>query len=174
MFLPQPTFLANQAAFAGDPNYPLAAYPGVDFTTGVVADPYNPLPNCALYRYPPAASSGFDGVELASAQIVVNHLSSPLGAKANQLWSIRGDTLAGNIHNRARWKWVPPTTPSPIKDVDWAPSDGVRPGWTVRHVDLDGLGHVITIQSPFAAHTILMDLPGTIAAIASILGIPFP
>jgi len=174
MFLPQATFLANQAALIADPNYPLAAYPSVDFTIGVVADPYNPLTNAGLQRYPSFTSSGFDSVELASAQIVVNHLASSLGAKANQFWNIRGDTLADNTHNTTTWDWVPPTDPSPITDATFAAGDGVQPGWTSRHVDLEGLGRVITIQSPLAAHAILMDLPETIAAIAGILGIPFP
>jgi hypothetical protein len=175
MFLPWPTYLVNQAALNGDLNYPLAVYPSVDFDTGAIADPYNPQTNGAQHRYPTAAASGFDDVELASGKIVVDLLSSSLGAKANQLWSIRGDTLAGNTHNRTKWKWVPPTIPSPIKDVDFAPGDGVQPGWTVRHVELDALaGHVITIQNPFAAHATLMDLPDAIAAIAGILGIPFP
>ena len=173
MFLPEATYLANQGAFNGDPNYPLATYPSVDFATGVNADPYNPQTNGALHRYPAAVASGFDDVELASAKFVVDHLSSPLGAKANQLWNIRGDTLAGNTYNRTRWKWVPPTAPSPIKDVDWTPGDGVQPGWTARHIDALA-GQVITIRSPFAAHATLMSWPDTIAAIAGILGIPFP
>jgi hypothetical protein len=172
MFLPEATYFANQGALNGDPNYPLAAYPSLDLAAGGNADPYNPQTSGAQHRYPSATSSGFDSVELASAQIVVDHLSSPLGAKANQLWNIRGDTLAGNTHNTTKWKWVPPTDPSPIKDVDWTAGDGVQPGWTVRHVDLDALGHVITINSPLAMHATLMSLPQTIAAIAGILGIP--
>jgi hypothetical protein len=174
MFLPEATYLANQGSFNGDPNYPLAVYPSVDFAAGGHADPYNPLTNGAQHRYPSATSSGFDDVELASAKLVVDHLSSPLGAgQAAQLWNIRGDTLAGNTHNRTRWKWVPPTAPSPINDVDWAAGDGVQPAWTARHVDLDAVaGHVITIKSPLATHTTLMSLPETIAEIAGILGVP--
>ena len=33
MFLPHSVFLAEQAALAADPDYPLAAYPSVDFAT---------------------------------------------------------------------------------------------------------------------------------------------
>jgi len=175
MFLSEATYLANQAAFNGDPNYPLMQYPSRDFGTVTNADPYNPQTNGALHRYPTATSSGFDDVELATAKVVVELLSSPLGAAASQMWNIRGDTQGGNTHNTTKWKWVPPTAPTPIKDADWTPGDTVQPAWTARHVDLDGLaGHVITIKSPLAAHATLMDLPQTVAAIAGILGIPFP
>ncbi len=72
------------------------------------------------------------------------------------------------------WDWVPPTTPSPIRDVWAVRGDGVQPGWTVRHVGLEPLasGHVITVTGGPAEHASLMDLPGTLDEIAVILGIP--
>src|SRR5262249_33684468 len=99
MFLTEATYLANQAAFNGDPNYPLMQYPSRDFVTVTNADPYNPQTNGALHRYPTATSSGFDDVELATGKVVVELLSSPLGAAASQMWNIRGDTQGGNTHN---------------------------------------------------------------------------
>jgi hypothetical protein len=172
MFLPHATYLANQAALNGDGNYPLPAYPSTDAATGAIADPYHPQTNGALRRYPAAAASGFNAFELAIGELVVRFLASPLGANANRFWNIRGDTLAGNTLNATTWGWVPPTPPSPITDVSVTAGDSVQPGWTTRHVELDPLGHVITIRSPLAAHQILVDWPETIAAITVILALP--
>lgn len=171
MFLPHSTFLAEQAALAADPKYPLASYPSVDFATGAIADPYGPGGG----RYPPPSASGFDAVELATAAALVTFLSSPLTqAQANQFWNIRADTLGGNTLNTTTWKLVPPTEPSPITDTSVTAGDGCQPAWTARHIDLDALaaGHVITIKSSLAAHATVMSLPKTINAIAGILGIP--
>jgi hypothetical protein len=165
MFLPHPIYLANAAAFATDPNYPLAAYPSADAGGAGIVDPYNPLTTGPLHRYPAAV----DDLELAIGKILVTVLASSLGAKANKLWNIRGDTLAGNTLNTTEWDWVPPTWPSPITDVSVTAGDSVQPGWTTRHLDAMP-GHVITI--PFAPHALIMNSPLTIAVIAGILGIP--
>jgi hypothetical protein len=175
MFLPESTFLAAKAALAADPNYPLASYPSTDFATGAIADPYNPQTNGALGRYPPAAASGFDIVELATAKALVAFLSSPLRqGQANRFWNIRADTRTGNTLSATTWKWVPPTSPCPITDVSVVAGDGTQPAWTARHVDLEAVaaGHVITIRSILAGHATIMSLPRTINAIAGILGIP--
>jgi hypothetical protein len=52
--------------------------------------------------------------------------------------------------------------------------DGVQPGWTTRHVDLDALPvpHVITIKSSLAAHATIMSEPQTILAMTGILALP--
>jgi len=171
MFLPHATYAANAGRLNGDPQYPLPAYPSTDAATGVIADPYHPQTNGALRRYPPAAS-GFNPFELAIGELVVRVLASPLGARKNRFWNIRGDTLAGNTISATTWDWVPPTLPSPITDVSTVAGDTVQPAWTTRHVELDDLGHVITIQSPFAVHQVLVDWPETLAWITVILALP--
>jgi hypothetical protein len=175
-FMSHPTYLANAAAFAADPEYPLASYPSVDSVTGAIADPYDPQTSGGLGRYPPGGA-GFDTVELASAAALVAFLAGPLTpAKANQFWNIRGDTLGGNTLSATTWRFVPPISPSPITDVSVTAGDGTQPAWTTRHVDLDALapGHVIAIKSPHAEHANLMNRAETIGAIAGILSIPFP
>jgi hypothetical protein len=174
-FMPYSTYLANQGAFAADPNYPLKTYPSVDFTTGVIADPYDPQTNGAQGRYPSASASGFDLVELATAEALVTFLSSPLTpTQAGKFWNIRADTTAGNTLHETTWDWVPPTDPTPITDVTVTPGDGVQPAWTTRHVDLDALAfpHVITIKSSLAAHATIMSEPQTILAMTGILALP--
>jgi len=176
MFLPHPTFLAQQIALAADPDYPLLAYPSVDVTTpGMIVDPYNPPPSGPLRRYPTFSESGFDLVELASGAAVVTFLSSPLTqAQADRFWNIRADTGATNTLHETTWDVVPPLAPSPIQDASLTAGDGTQPAWTARHAELEALapGHVISIKSPSADHAALMNLPNTLQAIAGILGIP--
>ena len=139
-FMPHPVYLANEVALTADPNYPLPVYPSVDLTTGVIADPYDPQTNGALARYPSTSASGFDLVELASAEALVTFLASSLTPiQAGKFWNIRADTTAGNTLHETTWDWVPPTDPTPITDVTVTPGDGVQPAWTTRHVDLDAL-----------------------------------
>lgn len=175
LFLPYPTFLAAALALNTDPDYPLASYPSVDVATGAIADPYNPQTSGSLGRYPSSSASGFDVVELATAKVLVDFLSSPLlQGQADKFWNIRADTLAGNTLNTTTWEWVPPTNPCPITDVSVTAGDGTQPAWTTRHADLEALaaGHVIAIKSMFAAHATILSLPKTINAIAGILAIP--
>ena len=177
MFLPEDLFRANKVAFAADPNFPLAAYPSVDFAGGGIVDPYNPQTNGALGRYPAFSASGFDFIELAAGEVVARFLSRPLSAaQANRFWNIRADTQVGNTLDTTRWKWVPPIWPCPIVDASVTAGDSVQPGWTARHIDLEGLapGHVITIPNPAAEHATLINVAQTIGEIAGILGIPFP
>jgi hypothetical protein len=174
-FLPHPVYLANQAALAADPNYPLLVYPSVDLATGAIADPYDPQTNGALGRYPSASASGFDLVELASGEALVTFLASSLAStQASKFWNIRADTTAGNTFHETTWDWVPPTDPTPITDVTLTDGDGTQPAWTTRHVDLDALPipHVITIKSSLAAHATIMSEPQTILAMTGILALP--
>jgi hypothetical protein len=176
MFLSHDTFAAEQEMLKADQDYPLVAYPSVDFTSGAIADPYNPQTYGVKGRYPSFTKSGFDFVELACANALVTFLSSPLTqAQANKFWNIRADTGAGNTLHETTWDWVPPTTPTPIQDLSLTPGDGVQPAWTARHVDLEPLapGHVINIRSAWAEHGTIMNLPSTLQEIAGILGIPF-
>lgn len=175
MFAPYQTFLDSQWALLADPKYPLPAYPSVDFATGAIADPYDPQTNGALGRYPSAAQSGFDMVELATAEVLVTFLASPLtAAQAGKFWNIRADTTADNTPSETSWKWVPPTNPSPITDEWVAAGDGAQPAWTARHVDLDALvpSHVVTITGSSAVHGLIMSEPQTIFAITGILAMP--
>jgi hypothetical protein len=176
MFLPHATFLVEQAALAADPDYPLSAYPSTDRTTGAIADPYNPQSTGKKGRYPSSAESGFQYWELLVGGLVVNFLASPLSqAQANRFWNIRADTLEGNTLDETTWDWVPPTSPSPIRDVSVFGGDSVQPAWSTRHVRLESLaqGHVISIRSALAEHTKIMDVRTTKQEIAGILGIPF-
>jgi hypothetical protein len=174
-FMPHPTYLANQVGFAADPDYPLTSYPSLDFATGAIADPYDPQTNGAQGRYPSASASGFDLVELATAEALLTFLSSPLtSTQARKFWNLRGDTTAGDTFHETTWDWVPPSDPSPITDVTVIEGDGVQPAWTTRHLDLDALAssHVITIKSSLARHATMMSEPQTISAISGILAIP--
>ena len=177
MFLPHEVFIAEQAALCADPDYPLCDYPSVDFTDNdVIADPYNPQMDAKNRRYPtPAKEGGFDLLELACAKALVITLASALTPEqADKFWNIRGDMgAAGTLHDTT-WDWVPPTEPSPIRDVVSVRGDGVQPGWTARHAGLEPLapGHVITVENGSAEHATLMDLPGTLDEIAGILGVP--
>jgi hypothetical protein len=177
MFLPHEVFEWEEALLCADPDYPLCAYPSVDRTTpAIIADPYNPPANGNSRRYPtPENEGGFSLLELACAKCLVIHLASSLTqGQADKFWNIRGDTWAGDTLHDITWDLVPPTEPSPIRDVLSVPGDGVQPGWTARHVGLEPLapGHVITLKNASAKHADLMDLPGTLDEIAGILGIP--
>ena len=174
-FLPYPVYLSIRGALAADPNYALAAYPSVDLATRLPADPYDPQTYGSQERYPPTTSSGFDVVELATAEALVTFLASPLTpAQTHKFWNIRGDNTAGTTANTTTWDWVPPSEPSPIADVDVTAGDGAQPAWTARHVDLDALlfPHVITIRSPLAQHALMMSEPQTLLALTGILALP--
>jgi hypothetical protein len=178
LFLPHnDRYVPNAAAFAADPVAPLMAYPSVDSDTGAVADPYDPQSNGALRRYPTTRESAFDSDELKDGKDLVKFLSGPLtAAKAGKFYNIRADTGANNTRHATTWRWVPPIEPCPIANASVGMGDGVQPGWTARHIDLEGLapGHVVTVVSPLAEHATLMSVPETIKAISKILGVPWP
>jgi len=174
-FLDYGTFVNNQTAFATDtttPAYPLPAYPSVDKTTGVVADPYNPGTKGSLSRYPSA--TGFDAQELSDAKTLVQYLASPLSpGLAQKFFNIRGDTGAKSTISSTTWDWVPPTDPTPIANVaPKVPGDDTQPAWTARHLDLGAYpGHVITVSGSDVDHMFTMNSPRTLDALAGVLGV---
>ena len=74
MFLDHDTFLANQAKFANDPEYPLTQYPSMDkANTTATADPYNPQTNGPKVRYP--ANYLFNMNDLAAAKFTYQNVA---------------------------------------------------------------------------------------------------
>ena len=171
-FLPTGVFMANQQALAADPNYPLAAYPSLDKTTGALADAYSPTTNGALHRYPDQSASGFDMQEVKRAKKLVTFLASGLDPQiAKKFVNVRGDTKNNDTLGSITWDWVPPTNPTPIGDASSVAGDGTQPGWTVRHVGLEAAlpGNVVTVQGADVTHMLTMNSPTTNAALAKVL-----
>jgi hypothetical protein len=172
-FLPEGFYTANQAAFQGDPAYPLASYPSADLATNGPADPYNPQPPGR--RYLPPAQSGFDFDELEKAEDLFETLTTPLtAAQAAKFVNIRGDNTGNNTLSATSWRLLPPFAPSPIADTSIVPGDGTQPGWTTRDIGLAQQvpGNVLTVAGVDANHIFIMDSPQTHAHLAAVLGIP--
>ncbi|HEY7285283.1 MAG TPA: hypothetical protein VH497_07565 [Vicinamibacterales bacterium] len=171
LFMEEQMFIDNQIAFANDA-YPLTVYPSKDKTTAsVVADPYHPLMQGGLGRYP--LGVGFDSVELVHGGALVRYLASSLDTGlAAKFFNIRGDDGKNDTVGSTSWNWVPPTDPSPIADVLKVAGDDTQPAWSARHLDLLELdGHVITVTGSTVSHMMTMFSPETLAEIGDLLGV---
>jgi len=170
-FLDEQTFSDNGHKFALDVPYPLLAYPSTDKNTGAAADPYHPLLQGNLGRYP--TDKGFSAQELSMAGDLVRHLSGPLDpALAAKFFNIRGDNGKTDTIGSATWDWVPPSDPTPIHNGPFVPGDDTQPAWSARHLDLlDLQGHVITVSGSHLSHMSLMNSPETLAALGPVIGV---
>src|SRR5436190_14114776 len=72
LYLDYGTYVANEVALNGDPDYPLTDYPSHDAANPVQVDPYTPGPN----RYP--ANTGFDLTELGNGRNMFQQLAAPV------------------------------------------------------------------------------------------------
>jgi hypothetical protein len=171
-FLDESTFTSNHTAFGADTSYPLSTYPSTDKTTSAVADPYHPLTNGSLVRYP--RNTGFDAQELHQANRLVRYLASSLQPPlATKFINIRGDTNADDTIGSTTWGFVPPTDPTPIADGSPVPGDGVQPAWSARHLGLAGSlpGNVITVRGNTVAHMLTMNSAKTLCELSNVLGV---
>ncbi|MDM0080950.1 hypothetical protein QTI17_10140 [Variovorax sp. J31P179] len=168
------TFAKYGAALAADPNFPLAAYPSTDMNTGDVADPYYPLTNGALHRYPTPSQTGFDLAEVKKARKLVQLLASDLDPLiAGKFFNIRCVSGPQNTLGSTTWQWVPPIAPSPIGNVAQVPGDDTQPAWTARHIGLaaSNPANVMTLAGFNLGHLLTMSQPQTIAAVATALNL---
>jgi pimeloyl-ACP methyl ester carboxylesterase len=170
-FMDYATYLLNQAALAGDPNYPLATYPSRDKATQVVADPYNPQPNGNYVRYPPQGITGFNPVELANGANIVGHLCSLMPVNlAPKFFNLRGVLTANETIGTTTWDWLTPPQfkEEPIADVAIVPGDDTQPAWSARLVTLPA-AQCIAVKGDHVHHMFLMNHPETLLVLGQLL-----
>jgi pimeloyl-ACP methyl ester carboxylesterase len=181
-YLDYPTYLANQAAFAHDPEgYNLTAYPSMDQDKPTeVADPYDPQPGAdGRVRYP--LLYGFQSSLLYKGNVTARNISSALTDTTirAKLHNIRGvKTQNGQPVNTTAvgvsWARVSPLfsadfDPDPIHD-QMGPGDGTQPAWTTKLLGLPA-GQIITIQGDDVEHANMLDLDRVRARIAQLIGL---
>jgi len=183
-YLDEATYRATaaQAGLAGDPEFPLAAYPSTDATVGTaLADAYNPGTNGSRVRYP--GKTGFDLAELDYARLQLQQLAAPMPAHlAEKFFNIRGVTTESdgqtpkpNTKGNVTWDWISTsfdaTDPSPIADGALVPGDDTQPAWTAR-LATNAPARCITVRDSTLDHMMLMKHPRTLDALGSILRAP--
>jgi hypothetical protein len=172
MFLDGPTYDANAAAFASDPEgYALTSYPCMDAATaGLRADPYNPSPGKPAA--PPAPTDTvrylpqylFDWDLLSDGQASSHATSQSLDSSvAGKFWNIRcvqtqdgaaaSSTVVSQSWSLVPASYVPDPNNDPIADAE-GPGDTVIPAWSAR---LLGNPNVITIANDQIEHMDLMN-----------------
>jgi hypothetical protein len=188
LFLDSPTYDANQAAFANDPEgYDLASYPINDPNTGQRADPYNPVPGKPTGPPPPwvryIPSCGFDWGRLSSGHTAAQEIAQPLDASvAPKFWNIRGvQTSNGQViaNTVVGQTWVltpnvfdPSTGTDPIGDL-YGAGDDTLPAWSTRLLNNPNAQspNIVTVAADDIDHMEMMNLADVQAKIA---GIMFP
>ena len=184
MFLDHDAFVANQAALAADPDYPLRQYPSVDDTDPTTpADPYDPLTNGDLVRYP--ANYLFSMSDLAAAKATCRAITARLdGSVEQKFFNIRGVQQDGD-QDRAdtivsqTWKWIRPdfdveseSDATPITDT-LGSGDGVIPAWSARLVSTPP-SNIRTVKGAQIDHMKMMIEPAIHDAVAGIMGLMPP
>ena len=161
-YLDHGTFVTNQLALNGDPNFPLAAYPSTDAVTGQPVDPFQPGVN----RYP--TDTGFDYNELTNVALPTYvTIAAPVPAPyVNKFFSIRGSSAStpGSI----KWGMLKgPLDPnaSPVTKGPSRPGDDTQPAWSTRLVT-SAANRIVAVAG---SHMFMMDENVTQAAIASVL-----
>lgn len=173
---------SNQAALTLDPSFPLPAYPSMDATIATLrADPYNPLTNGSLVRYP--AMTGFDLAELDYARLQFQQLAAPMAANLLlKFYNIRGvctqndqQTPTGSTAGSVTWDWIPinfnSTSPTPIVDGGSVPGDDTQPAWSAR-LATNAPARCITVMASNLGHMFIMNNAQILAALESILCAP--
>ncbi len=176
-FLDASVFTANAAALAGDPDYPLPAYPSVDATHPTVqADPFNPPTTGPERRYP--LDIGFDLAELAHAKAILQQtVQSMPAAVEGRFFCVRGVRPVADTAGAIAWATIPLTydptaSGSPIADGPQVPGDDTQPAWTARLVTQPA-SQIVTVKADLD-HAFMMGDPSVLAAIGRIMGIPEP
>lgn len=186
-FLDEATYTnsTTQAALKQDPNFPLPTYPSRDApTASLLADPYNPLTNGALVRYP--TLTGFARAELDYARLQFQQLASPMDpALLQKFYNVRGvrteddeETPVSTTVGSVTWDWIPTnfnsSDDSPIVDgvavpVDGAPvpGDETQPAWSARLAT--NTGRIVTVKASDIDHAFLMNNESVLTAIQAIL-----
>jgi pimeloyl-ACP methyl ester carboxylesterase len=166
-YLDRPTFLLNEAALNGDPDYPLNAYPSHDLANGTLeVDPFNP----GTLRYP--QNIGFSMNELQLAVSTYQKVAAgPDVQYANRFFNIRGiQTPPKATHGSVSWRSLAgpdnPTT-SPIGTGPGVPGDGTLPAWSTRLVTLPP-NQVIRVEGDIS-HMFMMEEDATHQALADVL-----
>lgn len=182
LYLDYPTYLANQAAFASDPEgYHLLAYPCMDQDKATeVADPYDPQPGAdGRVRYP--LLYGFESGLLYRGNVTARNISSPLTDTTirAKFYNIRGvKTQNGQPVNSTAvgvsWARVSPLFSAdfdadPIQDR-MGPGDGTQPAWTTRLLGLPP-DQISTITGDDVKHANMLDLDRVRARIAELIGL---
>ncbi len=184
-FLDEVTFddNATHQGLTQDPEFPLNSYPSMDKTAATLrADPYNPLTNGGLVRYP--SNTGFDLAELARAKGQFQQLAGPMGPDLLQkFYNIRGvqteadeQTEINDTAGSATCDWIQPNfdsrfDPSPIADSGWVAGDDTQPAWSAR-LATNNPARCITVKASDLNHVFLMSHHRTLDAIGTILCAP--
>ena len=169
----------THSGLGSDPAFPLNDYPSKDATDSTRrADPYFPEANGAQVRYP--GTTGFQWTELDYADLQIKYLASPMAPNlAKKFFNIRGVrtqgdgvTVISDTADRITWDWIDPTynasNATPIVNTSSAPGDDTQPAWTTRLVTNDP-ARWITVKGSGLQHMFLMNEPGVLSALATIL-----
>jgi pimeloyl-ACP methyl ester carboxylesterase len=166
-YLDRHTFQINQAALAGDPDYPLNAYPSHDLANGTLkVDPFSP----GTHRYP--QNIGFRMNELHHAINTYRKIAQgPHVQYASRFFNIRGiqsppKTTPGSVS----WGLLTgPNNPntSPIGTGPGGKGDGTLPAWSTRLVTLP-IKQVVPVLGDID-HMFMMEENLTHQAIAQVL-----
>lgn len=181
-YLDYPTFQANQAALANDPEgYNLTAYPSMDKDDPTeVADPYDPQPGAdGNVRYP--LRYGFESSLLYRGSVTARNISRAFSdlALTAKFYNIRGVQMANgrpanNTPVAQSWARVSSMfsadiDPDPIEDI-MGPGDGTQPAWTTRLLGLPS-DQIITIKGDDISHATMLDLTSVQKEIAQMIGL---
>jgi hypothetical protein len=170
------------ALTASAPEFPLADYPSKDETVPALrADPYNPLTNGALVRYP--VLTGFSLAELHYARLQFQALAAPMAPNLLQkFYNIRGvrtqldqQTPISDTPGSVSWDWIPTsfdaTDASPIAGTGDVPGDDTQPAWS-GHLAWNDPARRITVRASDVNHMFLMNHAKTLAELEAILCAP--
>jgi pimeloyl-ACP methyl ester carboxylesterase len=183
MFLDHETFIANEAALAADPDYPLSQYPSMDHANpAVFADPYNPLTNADRVRYP--QNYLFSMGDLIAAKATCRDITARLAPSIEpKFFNIRAVQHDGTQDSQATavsqtWKWIRPefdveneADEMPITDT-MGPGDSVIPAWSARLASTPA-GNVRTLKGNIE-HMMMMNHCAVHEEVAGIMGLTNP
>jgi len=180
LYLDHPTYLANQAALANDPEgFNLGAYPSMDLDNPTeVADPYNPTTDSSgKVRYP----LGFDTRLLQRGNATAHNVAAPFedSTIAAKFFNIRGvqsrngqitsNTCVGQSWARISPDFDPDLNIDPIEDK-MGPGDGTQPAWTARLLGLPA-SQVISVVGDEIDHATMLSVPSVQTKIAGLIGL---
>jgi hypothetical protein len=143
----------------------------------VRADPFNPLTNGGLVRFP--GQIGFEMYELDYAEQQFKTLVSPMTPdRLQKLYNLRGvktksdqQTPVNNTVGSVTWKWIQSdfdaNDSTPIKDGPKVPGDGTQPAWTAC-LATNG-ARCINVKGSTIEHAFLMNDTGVLDRIGGIL-----
>ena len=179
-YLDAQTYARDAAALAGDPEFPLPAYPHTDAGTRAPLDPWSQQSDGkGRVRYP-EKTMRFQPAELAHALGVFRLMAEPMSD--TRFYNIRGVRVGGdgkplnNTLSAVTSGWIReefhPDDGCPVTNAKAkVPGDGTQPAWTTRLASNDPK-RWITVRDKDLSHMFLMSNAATLGALADILLAP--